>query len=222
MKRAFILTLILLLAVPSLGLASGDVTGTFGIASTPQIESIRVYQSDGTSPAQTLTPQQDYIIELDISDADGIGTVDKLVVKLWYDEDGGEVSGTDMNSITNYRSDEMIEIYWWKSTGTLAFTGASGSWQLDVDSAVLPTDFNAERTDICTIKIPVTIGKIARETIGNAKWQLGARVVDDYNILSSYAYFETGYVYGLPMDWYGEIIVNQGVEVDWGNIPAGT
>lgn len=221
MKKALILTLALLLAVPSIVLASGDVIGTFGIASAPQIDDIRVYVSDGINPAQFLTPLQDYIIEIDISDADGIGSVDKFVVKLWYDDDGGEVSGTDMNSITNYRADEMVEIYWWRSTGTLAFTGAQGTWELDTENAVLPDSFDDGMTGICTIKVPVTIGKIARHTTGDARWQIGVMVEDDYSILKAYDYFFTGSHYGMLMDWYGEIIVNPGVEVDWGNVPAG-
>lgn len=220
MRKVFALVLALGLVFPGTAFGTGDVIGKFGISEAPEITGLNIYTDLAcTIPATSLTPQQKYYIKIDVTDNDGIASLKGLDVRMWYDSEGAEQSGSVLDSIDSYQPDEMIAIYWWNDQDVLNFVGGSGTWELDHAQVVKPENPDPEETSFSFI-IPLTVGKLAQETSGNAKWQLGVKAYDQF--AQTCSYFSNAGIFGLPMNWYGEIVVESGTEVDWGGIPANT
>lgn len=221
MKRGFIIVLALLLVLPALALAEDNVTGKFGIAHAPVVENIEVYTDEAcTEVATSLTPQQTYYIKIDVSDADGIDTVVGLEVRLWYDVDGKITESIMMDSSQIPYPDKGFVFSCYSLNGTIYIPFNKGSW--DVGEAVIEPQ--SETTASYTI--PVTIGKLAMETTTEEDaWMIGVYAKDELDTpedpFQGEAYYKNGDIDGLPMNWYGEILVEENTEVDWGDIPGG-
>lgn len=207
---------------------TGAITGKFGTIEAPEIESIQIYEKDTEIVPTTLTPQQEYDIKVTVSDADTLDQLEKIQVRLWYDESG--VGSTSyyftqamLVAVPAYGGNgdfrNLLSIEWNRAPNNAAIDVSlqnfGSSWSLT--ESVLPTDFTANTFEfIFTVKV----GKVARETIGDAKWQLSATVKDQGNLQAYLAYEPNMGIFGIGMNWYGEITVPPDYEIVWEDAAA--
>ncbi len=191
----------------------GTVTGSFTTAAAPSAGSVGVYQYPGCdNPALTLTPQQTYCMRVSVTDADSMADLDNIVVKLWW-------SGVDLADEASFDaltpSLDAGQAFTWTAGGGIT-PATNGTWA----GGALVSSPNGSETSFDFV-FPVTIGKIARETTAADRWEVAAKVTDQSGF-SGFAYYDdpSGNV-GLPMNWYGEIEIGEGAEVDWGQVDAG-
>ena len=195
------MTVLLVPALPAAAAPSGNVTGKFGINAAPTVS---------VSLSETaLTPQTSYTVTVNVADADTLEDIDELVLKLWYDSDGGTPLEGDFNSAG--ADAQNCAVVTWNPTDDATLAPAGTSWELTSYSA--PTLTGTLGNFTFTIKI----GKVATATSGSAKWQIAAVATDTAN--------QKGLGYdsdSASMSWYGEIEVPSDAEVDWGTLAAGT
>lgn len=212
-----VLLLAAMLPVSVFAADSGEITGKFGIGSAPEVESIQIFEDDGVSVPESLTPQQDYIIKITVNHADTLAELNNIYAYLWYDAEGD-----DTTYEAAYTSPEYIFFEWNQALGG-NFSAVrqdalnQQTWVLDTDNCSQPADLGLTSG---TFVYKFKIGKVATQTLVPAKWQVGAYVADKDEEEDSMIYDETG-VYGLPMDWYGETLVPAAYEVEWDNAFAG-
>ena len=222
MVLVFTLLLVFTLTVPVF--ADGEVTGTFGTTEAPQITSLVVYDAGTTDVAASLTPTQQYDVSITVTDADGIGELDNILLRFWYDYSGSgaEYTQSDFNAATMISNNARIQFTWNRDTNTAAmYDGFSATtWQLV--SSTLPEETflsDSENTSF-TFVFRVQISKVAAEAIDGNVWQIAARVTDSGDMV---AYLHNGGgTPGVVCNWYGEISVPESYTVDWGDIPPGT
>jgi hypothetical protein len=143
-----------------------------------------------------------------------------VVLKLWYDSDGGTPTVMDFNGAAADAQNCAVITWTADDPGGTTYTGSAAlepeptSWELG--AGTLPDgsgDFNATTFNF---QLTFTVGKVATETGGPAKWQIMAEAIDRAS--------QNGYNYDAEssaMNWYGEINVPSAL-VDWGDIPPGT
>jgi hypothetical protein len=156
-----------------------------------------------------MTPQLQHTVAVNVGHAGAKACLDTLVLKIYYDGDGGTPTDAEAEAQTSSTQNGAI-ITWTQSTDTFAIepSGAGTTWFLGSSSspASLPGDFT----------FVFSPGKVASESVGPAVWQLWARVVDDG------AQSATNYDNTPPtMNWYGEIAVST-TSVDWGTVGHGS
>lgn len=189
-------------------------------------------------PSASLNPGDEYTIEVAVHSPAGLSDtqLSELIVKLWHDEDGNATQSAfdaDLDttnpvtyaSITWERADNEANL----SAGAFFEEGHDHyghQWLLS--SSNLPTSAQLESevvTDV-TFEFNVRIGKIAKPALVNDKWQIAAIIINDSDmpIEDSYVQFDKiGSTEGINMNWYGEVMVADGTEADFGdNIEAGT
>jgi hypothetical protein len=91
MKRliiSMIVTLIMVLGLlPTAVMAdtSGNSTGSFSVGiSAPTVNSVRLYESDGTTLATSMTPQTPYVFKIDVTDFNGFGHMKTVRLVVFY------------------------------------------------------------------------------------------------------------------------------------------
>ncbi len=225
-KFGLVLVLLALMVVTLPVLADdGDVTGTFGTSGTPEITSILIHDTGTTDEPGSLTPLETYDIKVTVSEADGLGNLDSLDVKLFADTAGLGLDQYTEANFDNAAPDQQSAamIHWDRETNsnTMYFDGST-SWVLGTATLPAPADIDGEDDPTSfTFVFPLTIGKAAFETNEDYyEWYLGAKVTDGASI-STYDYFNGTTAYK-TMNWYGEIAVPQDITVDWGNLPEST
>ena len=225
MKRILALCLVFMLSLslvtPAAAGTEGPVTGRFGTSAVPTVNSIAVYTDAAlTSPATSLTPQQTYWVKVSVTDNDGIGNLSYLYTHLWYDSDGGAPVWAGRGA-GNLPASSMGYTFI-NTAGTWSEGYAGGTtWEFTLVSA--PTAAQSADINVTTFDFvySVKIGKIAAETVTSPeKWQVMAYAYDAQAQTAELGY-QSGGVYGLPMNWYGEVIVPTSYTVDWGIVPAG-
>ena len=225
MKRILALCLVFMLSLslvtPAAAGTEGPVTGRFGTSAVPTVNSIAVYTDAAlTSPATSLTPQQTYWVKVSVTDNDGIGNLSKIYTHLWWDSD--TTSGSAWSGYGAGNTPELDMGYTFINTaGTWSDAYTSGTtWAFALVSA--PTVAQSSDTNITTFDFvySVKIGKAARETTGVDRWQLPA-IAEDAQAQTAQNAVLQGSLYGLWMNWYGEVIVPSSYTVDWGIVPSG-
>lgn len=215
----------------------GEVTGRFTVveppdplpdphAEQPRIESIQVKQSNVV--AESLVPFTWHDIEITVYHPDGVGVLNHLRLKLWYDGSGSGANILETEHFNPYNPHQVnghrdsILINWTPAGASINYAYTT-LWQLAAGGAGsdYPTADHADDTSF-TFRFRVRVGKVARVAQGGNVWQIGARITDtsDQTAYDYYTAPEAGSP-GLPMEWYGEISVPAGTEADWGGIPAG-
>lgn len=246
MGRKFALLMALVLAaavmpaVPAVASNEGLVTGKFGLTAAPEVTTISIHElptgegAPGTGdPAASLTPQIECDINVTITDSDGIGELDRLVVQLWHDN-YGTASGTVRNGgihSFNYwynqtefdHPEAKAQLIWDRDSNTVTINpafGVNSSWEKIeiVDTVPILPDTEDFSASSFAFTFRIKIGKIARQTVGDAKWHVGALVTDKGGM--------EGYLAqtGLTMNFYGEVKVEWPEsyhKVEWGDIPPG-
>ena len=171
---------------------------------------------DSVALAQTaMTPQTEYTVSVSVSDANGKSDLTTVVLKVYYDGDGGTPTEGEAEGQTADTQTCAI-ITWTQSSDTFAINPSTDtSWSLGTCSSPgsLPGDF--------TFKF--TVGKVATQAVGgaapNPRWQITAKVTDDSGLTDfGYDSYDSE---GAGMNWYGEITVNTG-SVNWGTVALGS
>ena len=195
--------------VPAFAATTAPITGTFTINAAPSVDAV-------TMADTSLTPQSNHVITVDVSDADSIDDISQLVLKLWYDTDGGTVSETEFNNAT--ANAQTAAVLTWTKSGQSAvapvLTPAGTTWSL-VSYTVPSTPAHFSGTSF-QWSFTIKVGKVATETNGLDRWQAAAKATDlagasDFNYDATNA----------TMNWYGEISGLTSVTVDWGTVAPG-
>jgi hypothetical protein len=156
----------------------------------------------------SMNPQTEHTVTINVSDVGGKADLDTLVLKVYYDSNGGTPTDAEAEGQTANTQNCAI-ITWTQSSDTFAIEPSSSTtWSLgDCSSpASLPGDFT----------FVFTPGKVATETTGGAVWQIWAKATDDASQT------DTNYDASPPtMNWYGEITVNTS-SVNWGTVDLGS
>ena len=116
----------------------------------------------------SMTPQVQYTVTVNVDNEYGKSTLDTLVLKLWYDSSGSDHSEGTFDSMSADTQDCVI-ITWTQSTDSFAIEPSSSTtWALGICSSPgsLPGDFTFR----------FTVGKVATATSGSARWQVAAKV----------------------------------------------
>jgi len=199
-----ILSLLLLVAA-SAGYAAeeGGVAGEFTVNSIPIVDSVSL-------GAVAITPQQEYTVTITVSDGDQLTDLNTVVLKIWYDSNGGTPTEGEFDSALA-ATDTCAVLTWSSSSGFSINPSSSTTWSLGSCSA--PVSLNVTSDDFDFV---FTVGKVALETTGSALWQIAAKATDSKS--------DTGWNYdssGATIDFYGEVTV-PATTVNWGSIEAGT
>jgi hypothetical protein len=140
----------------------------------------------------SMSPQMEYAVSVNVSHGGGKASLDTLVLKVYYDSDGGTPTDAEAEGQTADTQSCAI-ITWTESSDTFAIEPSSSTtWSLGACSspASLPGDFT----------FVFTPGKVAAHTTGSAVWQIWAKATDDVSQT------DTGYDDTPPaMNWYGEV-----------------
>ena len=186
----------------------------------PVVNEITITSVETGYVPNTLTPMQSYVIRVEVSEPNGIGSMEYLVLKLWYDESGGGYTSTDFEHAGGDDNSKYYTINWYRGSNRVSVQSPDSSWE--VTDAVLPSleKLYDPNVTIFGFEFTVRVGKTALETSGNALWQIGALVKDNTNQSSYTPYSESG-MPGITMDWYGEVIIPQNFNMDWGKMVPG-
>lgn len=207
---ALILILLAILATPVSAATEGSVTGSFGISAPPSVDSV-------TLVSTSLTPQTQYTITAVVTDPDKISNINTVVLKIWYDADGGVPTEAEFDAAT--ANTQTCAVVTWTHTGgtgsttVLTPTGGGSTWA--PGAYAVPTTAGHFDGTSFTFSFPVTVGKVATETSGAALWQVAVKATD----ATSQTDFEKDGE-GASMNWYGEISVPS-TTVSWGGISRG-
>jgi hypothetical protein len=217
------MVLLLALAAPipaAQAAPTGDVTGTFGINAPPTIDSVSL------TPV-SMTPQVAYTVSVQISDPDLINDLSTVVLKIWYDSDGGAPLEAEFDAVTADANAQDAALVSWTAdeaggttyTGSAALTPAATTWSQG--ASVLPVKGGGQNPGdfglgTFTYQFIFTVGKVANETTGADRWQVAAKATDTQG--------QTGYgadAEAATMDFYGEITV-PAATVAFGDLGPGT
>jgi len=176
----------------------------------PSMTYVKLYNSGGSAEVTAMTPQTAYDVKVKVADTDGKADLTTIVVKIWYDANGGTpTEGEFTAAAANTQTCAIIT--WTESGGTFAIQpAASTTWALG--SCIAPADLTGE------FQFKFTVGKVATETTGSANWQIAAKVTDDS---SQTAFGYDGDTATNGMNWYGEITVGNST-VNWGTVALGS
>ena len=218
-----VLALLIASVAPVFADTGGNITGTFGInaagAAAPVMDIVKY------DPGTSMTPQEetDCEIKVKVSDADTLADISSLVLKLWYDSDGGDPTESEFHNASADSNGQNCAVITWTHSGIISnvqLTGGGTTWE--VNPTKLPSLLADFAKTTFEFKFKITPGKVATETTGSAIWQIAAEATDSQgqtNEWSSNSYDAEGAI----MNFYSEIVVPSGSDatVDWGNLTPG-
>lgn len=224
-----LLTLALLLSFASPAMAGdeGPITGSFTLKVPPAITGLKVFTDNTlTTVATSLKPTTKYWVKVSVTDNDGLDDLTTLKVAMFYAAASGPSNAT-IDTNLSLSSAHTVEVMTWDRSTNLITHALNGSTWVAEESPANPLPTSEKIADGTTTTsydfvFRVTIGKVAQETADPTanKWQIAA-VVSDSSSYNARASFNDNGVYGLPMDWYGEIIVPASTTIDWGSVQTG-
>jgi hypothetical protein len=192
----------------------GDV-GDIGFSTT-------LYTGSAAS-ATDLNPLQSYDVSVDVTDTDGIGSVDggldNIELKIWWDAAAEQNTEPDFDALTTPDELNYALVTYTRSSNSVSIdSGGGSSWAVTGQS--LPTGANLTDPAFTnhTFVFRVTIGEIAREGdgAGVGEWNFAARVID---VDASAAYLAA--TTNIDVNWYGKVDLGGLTTVDWGRIEKG-
>ena len=221
------LALILSFASPAMAGEEGPITGSFTLKVPPAITGLKVYTDNTlTTVATSLKPTTRYWVKVSVTDNDGLDDLTTLKVVMFYGAASGPSNST-VDTKLGQNATSTIEVMTWdRSTNLITHALNGTTWIAEASPAnPLPTEdkiVDGTATTSYDFVFRVTIGKVAMETADPTanKWQVAA-VVSDSSSYKAHASLNDNGVYGLPMDWYGEIIVPASTTIDWGSVQTG-
>ena len=191
-----------------------------GASNEPQINDFRI-DEDGVFE---LDPGREYEVIIDVTYDAGIGNITGIAIKFWYDETGNLSEKSDFNS-QDTTSITNCAIVTWNYDGSVTSLAIDAgqeetSWEINIQESTLPDKTVLEdllETEF-TFKFKIRVGKIARETSGNARWQVGTKVINQLGE-GDYENIANGLESGVSMNWYGQMYLPEAV--NWGSLLAG-
>lgn len=166
----------------------------------------------------SLNPTQSYLLRVTVRDSEGIGQLQNVIVKFWYDQSGVAFQGSEFDSVEETRAD-YFKITWMRKTNSVSYWSSGSDWYL-IDARVPSKDELADPTVVdYNFEFKITIGKTARQTLAGERWQYASFALDQANDSTYLPYQESG-VYGFAMNWYGEVRV-PAAQLDWGLVKQG-
>jgi hypothetical protein len=180
-----------------------DVGGKFKVNGKPKVTAVVLTPT-------TITPGTEYTVTVTVSNPEGVAELTSLVLKLWYDANGGNPSEGEFTAAS--ADTQLCAIVTWTEGGTFVLTPTGGgvTWAIGTceEPATLPDDF----------VFYITPGKVATATDVADKWQVAAKVTDDAG--------KTGFAYdaqGTAMNFYGAASLPETpTVVDFGTVTSGT
>ncbi len=207
---------LLLVSMPSLAVfaaESGSSSGSFTVGgNVPQVTAFQTYSdADCLTEASNFTPQLTYYAKVSVSDANTVNDIQVVTVKIYYDDDVS--SPVDESTIVAGAAQTAAILTWTKATGLWTIdAGTPTTWTVESASCVIPADMGETTGDwIFAFKV----GKVATESLGDAGWEMHARVTD------STFYTHGMYLMGKQVLWYGQITVST-ANVDFGVVNTNT
>lgn len=193
-KRLFVLAIIvnlILVALPSHVLAAPAVAVT----------------SDGAMTPFTVEETVTVNVDVSASDAADLTELDSVILKVWYDANGGTPLQSEFDSASG--APATAAIMSWTPGGGFAAIDAGGSTTWSLGTCTAPalggTSGNFE--------FKFTPGKVATETVDSDRWQVAATATDTSGTTFNYGT-------GCTMAWYGQVVLAS-PNIDWGTVPAG-
>ena len=156
----------------------------------------------------SMTPQQQYAVAVNVANDEGKADLTTLVLKVWYDTDANPPTVGDHDG-QSADTQKCAVITWTRTTDSFAISPSSSTtWSLGscASPGSLPGDFTFR----------FTVGKVATEASGAARWQITAKVTDSLS--------QTAFNYDATpstMNWYGEVVVNT-ANINWGTVALGS
>lgn len=163
----------------------------------------------------SMTPQAEYSVTVAVSDADNLSDLTTVVLKVWYDSNGGAPTEAEFDGKTVGNTQSCAIITYTLSGDTFTIDpSADTSWSLGTCTPFTSGEKAATSGDCIFVFTP---GKVATQTTGSDNWQIAAKATDSAS--------ETGWNYdttpGATMNWYGEIDVPDATTADWGFVAPG-
>jgi hypothetical protein len=148
------------------------------------------------------------------TDLDKLSDIATIVLKMWYDSDGGVPSETSEFDTATADTKNCAIITYTVATNTFVLTPSSSTtW---TQGTCVPFDAGEKDTTTGDCVFVFTPGKVATQTTGSAVWQIAAKVTDS-TLQDGWGYDNTP----ATMAWYGEVAVGPS-GVNFGSIAAGT
>jgi len=192
-----VLAIVLIVAIGAAtvlpSLADSDTsTGNFTLNnSPPTIISFTLYEADCTNTTDTMDPQTEYALKIDISDNNTLNDISEIKVIL-------KTNSTSTSVLDN--ATDKATYNWTPSGGPTegwSLVGPSGSTWNITDNSSAPSDFSATTG---TWWLHFKPGKVARKTIDdNSRWDIYVKVTDNGGLTTEDIECVCN------MSWYGEI-----------------
>jgi hypothetical protein len=185
---------------------NASIEGSFTLGSAaPVINSVTVTESDNTTAATSLTPQQEYVVKVNITDDNTLDDLNTVNVTLLYDTDNDDEIGDIPGDNVTHAATIHLTV---GGSPTWTITPASTTWEVVTSGCSQPTLTGITDTFWFRFKI----GKIATEA---TDWDIYVAVADDS--ANNDTHYEAD---NLDMNWYGEVSVTGGT-LAWGEVSAG-
>lgn len=202
------------------------ITGKFSPSIGPQANSIEVL-NESYQPVYSLTPNTYYLIKLTIGEHEGIGRLKDIDLKMWYD-DSGKGSEVDENGDFEHDSTydggsgyRRVQFKWDRDSNSNNVRYAyATNWKIDQSGHPSDNQLNDSRVTSHVFYFRVQISRGANEAVDGAVWQIAARVKNKSE-QSHYIYYNNGLTNGIPVNYYGEMVVPADTKVEWANGVAG-
>jgi hypothetical protein len=210
MVAAMVLTTLLAAMLPALVSAADndDMGGSFTLGnSAPTIDQVLVVShADNTTALTSITPQAEFIIKVQITDANTWADLTTCNVTIFYDSNDDDSSA----DIPAASATDAAKVVFDQGASTFTLTPGSTTWAMGTGSTY---EFaTVQQGWICFHIVP---GKIARQTADN--WDVYVSVLDD----ESTPGYDTAYsAKDLQMNFYGEVTTSD--SVSFGSVTAGS
>ncbi|MBM4445408.1 MAG: hypothetical protein FJ020_08955 [Chloroflexi bacterium] len=185
---------------------NASIEGTFTLGSAaPIINTVTILESDGLTPATSLTPMSTYYVRVNITDDNTLDDLATCNVTVLYDTNSNNSTGDIPADGATQAATLQLNV----DTSTWSISDGGSTWDIVTGSCSQPTLTNITGD----FTFCFTVGKIATEY---SDWDFYVAVADDS------ANGDTLYeAENLPMNWYGEIAITDGT-LAWGQVLAGT
>lgn len=201
---ALILSMYLtLFGIPSIPVFADTSTGGVNVSTTPQPSDIEVYDDGVYTEANSLTPNDEMVLNFTITDADQLANLTWVRI-IVYDQ--AKAAWDDPNNQTDH-----TEYFWNEPTDTWNITEESGStWDINAGSCIDPGTDNAATSFEFTLFF--TPGQCAFEETTN-QWLFNVTAYDDDSLEGFNTTVTTGSWPSStagPADWLGSLTIDNG------------
>jgi hypothetical protein len=208
MVAAMVVTTLLAAMLPALVSAAdtGTMSGSFALGnSAPTIDEVLVVShADNSTALTSITPQTEFIIKVQITDANTWADLTTCNVTIFYDSNSDN-STADIPAVS--ATDCALDVFD-QDASTFTLTPGSTTW-----SAASGSTYSASTVQQGWICYHIVPGKIARQTTKD--WDLYVSVQDDEGgTATSYSAKD------LQMNFYGEVTTSD--SVSFGSVAAGS